>query len=177
MTNPLSEPKTNLPGAGTAQAYPERRQANRLPFTASIVVTDVGSATRVAGRSSDLSMGGCYVDTTAPFAMDAIVHVKIERDPYHFEASAKVVYSHSSMGMGLKFTKMDSESEKVLRAWVDATDGGSLPDLKQIQTQLPSGTQTSAHNLRQAFTDLVKLMVEKQILTDHESWAVLRKLL
>src|SRR5579863_7034622 len=59
---------------------PERRAQPRFPFTAAADVYELRSQTRVNGRCSDLSLGGCYVDTLSPFPVGAVVRIRMERD-------------------------------------------------------------------------------------------------
>jgi PilZ domain len=69
---------------------PERRVHVRFPFTAAAEVHELPSQTRVTGRCSDLSPGGCYVDTLSPFVVGSAVRVHIERESREFEAAAIV---------------------------------------------------------------------------------------
>ena len=57
----------------------ERRRSLRFPFTASVEATESTSGTRVMGRTSDLSLGGCYIDSISPFAVGTIATIRITR--------------------------------------------------------------------------------------------------
>ena len=46
------------------------------------------------------------------------MRVRILRDQGVFEAEAKVVYSHSSFGMGLAFIKMEPKQRALLEDWL-----------------------------------------------------------
>src|ERR1700757_3567226 len=96
----------SMPMASEVTKDQERRQGIRYPFIADVEVIEIPSNTRVAGRSSDLGLGGCYVDTLSPLAVGDETKVRITRGLHTFEAVASVAYAHVSMGMGLTFTKI-----------------------------------------------------------------------
>src|SRR5258708_32671117 len=80
----------------------ENRAQTRFPFTAAAEVYELRTQTRVTGRCSDLSSGGCYVDTLSPFAAGALVRVRMETNKREFEAGAGVAFANRAMGMGLR---------------------------------------------------------------------------
>jgi hypothetical protein len=84
---------------GSAETDPhERRRHARHPFTATVEAVELKSQTRIQGRTSDLSRGGCYVDTISSFPAGSIVKMRLTKEMRSFEARAEVVYS--SVGMG-----------------------------------------------------------------------------
>src|ERR1700733_6750993 len=91
------------PGKNGESIGPERRHNLRFPFSASVEVTEPKSGARIAGRTSDLGLGGCYVDAISPFPVGTNALLKIKRDTETFEAQVRVVYSQLGMGMGLAF--------------------------------------------------------------------------
>ena len=104
----------------------ERRRAVRHPFVASAEGEDLAVGSRLPSRISDLSAGGCYVDTINPFADGTRVRVKIFTATQQFEAPATVVYSHQHLGMGLNFHEVTPEHEAVLRNWLPAEAANAL---------------------------------------------------
>jgi len=97
---------------------PEQRREPRYPFIACAEVLEEGSGARMNTRISDLSLGGCYVDTINPLPDGTSVQVKIFTETHSFEAPATVVYSHLHLGMGMKFLEMRANSQQVLRLWL-----------------------------------------------------------
>ncbi len=55
----------------------ERRSVRRYPFIAAVEITELGSGDQRSGRTSDLSLGGCYVDILDPFPRGTLVHLRI----------------------------------------------------------------------------------------------------
>jgi hypothetical protein len=49
----------------------ERRRDLRYPFTAAVEAVEPKSQTKLNARTSDISLGRCYVDTINPFLEDA----------------------------------------------------------------------------------------------------------
>jgi hypothetical protein len=101
-----------------AKEYPQRRAAKRCSMVASAEVVDIGSNTRLSARTSELAIGGCYVDALNPFPVGTIVNLRIMRDRGTFEAKGKVVYCDSTMGMGIAFTEITPEQRSVLEDWL-----------------------------------------------------------
>jgi len=164
-----------MPVASEIGNGPERRRVVRYPFTAAAEIMDVSSQARVAGRSSDLGLGGCYIDILSPFALGAAVRVRLERDQKVFEAMATVTYAQLSMGMGLAFTEVKPEHQAVLRAWVAELSGEELPE-SDVAASPEAGMLSTVLNLQQVLNELVGIMVRKKLINETEGAALLRKI-
>lgn len=95
-----------------------QRRDPRYPFIASAELLEENSGSRMSTRISDLSLGGCYVDTINPLPDGTFVHLRIYTETYSFETPATVIYSHANLGMGMKFREVQAKSEEVLRLWL-----------------------------------------------------------
>ena len=71
VVGPLVDPAsiTNKPVQGD-----ERRKDVRFSVSASAEMLELSTRTRLAGRASDVSPGGCYIDTVSPFPVGCIRH-------------------------------------------------------------------------------------------------------
>jgi hypothetical protein len=107
----------------------KQRSVLRCPFVASAEVTELRSGALVSGRTSEIGLGGCYVDTLNPFPEGMLVGLRILRDQGVFETKAKIVYCDPTFGMGLAFTEMKPEQRSLLETW-----------LAEIVSQLRSGS-------------------------------------
>jgi PilZ domain len=172
MSNPSEKPSM-LPDPATERSaageIPERRRMARYSFIAVAEVYELRSQTRVTGRCSDLSMGGCYVDTLAPFPVDAALRIVIQHDAREFQALAVVAYCHISMGMGIRFTEIKPEFRNVLRYWVGDLSGEPIPKIEPEAA--PSGTLPSSDedsNMRLVLNELITLLVRKKVITEME---------
>jgi hypothetical protein len=96
----------------------KRRAVLRCALVASAEVTEVASKAQLKARTSELGLGGCYIDTLNPFPQETLVQLRILRDNGVFETQAKVVYSDVRFGMGLAFTEMTGEQRSQLENWL-----------------------------------------------------------
>ncbi len=78
----------------------------------------MGSETLLSARTSELGLGGCYVDALNPFPEGTLVGLRILRDQGVFETNAKVVYCDATFGMGLAFTDIRPDQRSILEAWL-----------------------------------------------------------
>ncbi len=96
----------------------ERHRASRYPLEANIELTEVQSETPIKGRTSDLSLFGCHVNTLKPLAPGTKVRIKIFHRGCNFQALGKVVYARLDAGMGIVFTGVQSNDQLVLDKWI-----------------------------------------------------------
>jgi PilZ domain len=96
----------------------KQRSVRRCPLVASAEVTELGSGAQLSARTSELGLGGCYVDALNPFPKGTLVGLRILRDQGVFESKAKVVYCDPRFGMGLAFTEMTPDRRSLLEAWL-----------------------------------------------------------
>jgi hypothetical protein len=94
------------------------RSVRRCSLVASVEVTELRSGTLLAARTSELAVGGCYVDALNPFPKGTLVRLRILRDQGVFETEAKVVYCDPRFGMGLAFTEMKPDQRSLLETWL-----------------------------------------------------------
>jgi hypothetical protein len=96
----------------------DRHRARRYPFQANIELTDVQSETQISGRTSDLSLFGCNVNTLKPLAPGTKIRIKIAHRNVNFEALGRVVYARSNGGIGIVFTSIQPNDQLVLDKWI-----------------------------------------------------------
>lgn len=96
----------------------KQRSVRRCPLVASAEVTELNSGTLLSGRTSELGLGGCYVDSLNPYPEGTLVVLRILRDQGVFETKAKVAYCDPRFGMGLAFTEMTPDQRSLLEAWL-----------------------------------------------------------
>src|ERR1700680_682681 len=61
---------------GAERRRNERRREPRFPFVASVEAVEPKSSAKILGRTSDISAGGCYVDTISPFSAGTTVRIR-----------------------------------------------------------------------------------------------------
>ena len=81
----------------------------------------------VPGQVTELSLQGCFVETSAAFEAQRLVLVKIYDSQESFEAEAIVLYVRPT-GVGLVFREFAPESAAVLQKWmIKALDSQMAP--------------------------------------------------
>lgn len=131
----LNDTKKYAPGRTGARTHAKseprpQRAVRRCPFVASAEVTELVHGAKLDARTSEIGLGGCYVDTLNPFPEGTEVQVRILKDDGAFETKAKVVYIQPSFGMGLAFIDLPLDQRTVLENWL----------LELISAQLKSTT-------------------------------------
>jgi len=110
--------KVAFGGSRRAKKFAKERAVKRVPFVASVEVFEISTGTKLVARTSEIGIGGCYIDALTPFGIGTAVVIKIVRDQGAFHSRAKVVYSDASFGMGVKFECADPDQRIVLENWV-----------------------------------------------------------
>ena len=138
----------------------ERRLNPRQPFSAAAVVVDLLDGTRLRARCSDLSLGGCYVDTLNPFLNGTTAKLRLHRDEKVFEAAVPVHSSHIGLGMGLGFQNPAPEQTSMLINWLTSGEGDHL------LIQNSSGVTKRVESMdRAAATNLIRQIASESVLT------------
>jgi PilZ domain len=101
--------------AAPSWAGQERRQFARHPCQIQAEVTIAGESTGVAGRITDISLGGCYVEMYSPFPVDTEMRLALQLEDRTAELSGRVRSSQTGCGMGVAFTAMSAENFEMLR--------------------------------------------------------------
>jgi len=90
----------------------------RFPFSAGAEIAPRSSPPAfVPARATELSLRGCFLETSASFEMQRPVLVKIHYSGEYFEAEASVLYVQPS-GLGLVFREIKPHFRAVLQKWI-----------------------------------------------------------
>jgi hypothetical protein len=96
----------------------QERRGLRFAFSAGAEIAPESSPTAtVPARVTELSLWGCFLETSALFEMQRQVLVKIYESGEYFETKASVLYVRPS-GMGLVFRDVKPHYRAVLQNWV-----------------------------------------------------------
>ena len=98
--------------------YQQTRRSPRFPFIAVAEITHTESGELLASQVAELSLNGCYVDMLNTLPIGCAVAIKIFAESECFSATAKVIYAHSNLGMGLAFQEVSLKSGALLRQWL-----------------------------------------------------------
>ena len=80
---------------GIERRQNDRRRDLRFPFTVFVDAVEHQSKAKISGRTSDISSGGCYVETISPFPVEDTIKILLTKERVTFEANAKVVLSQA----------------------------------------------------------------------------------
>jgi len=90
----------------------------RFVFNASAEIAPKGSPKAfVSGRVTELSLQGCFVETSAKLDAQSLVLLKISDLDEPFEAEATVLYARAT-GVGLAFHEIAPKFRAVLQKWM-----------------------------------------------------------
>jgi hypothetical protein len=155
----------------------ERRRTPRSAFTAAVVVVEPKSGTRIDAHTSDLSIGGCYVDTMSPFPQGTDVQLRLTTHEKSFNTKARVTYSLIGVGMGLGFTAVGPEQLSILEKWFAELRGELQPELLLSDEEQPLYRATANTEEHYVLEELLVLMMRKGLLTEEEGEPMLHRLL
>ena len=149
----------------------ERRRHARYSFTGTVEAVEPESDTRLQGRTSDLSEGGCYMDTLSPFPVGTRVKVRVTKEGQSFETQAEVAYSVVGMGMGLRFDAADPQQFGVLKSWLAELSGESTEEKRVEESNCFS--DAAVDNPR-VLNELVSNLVRKGALNEKATAGMLQ---
>jgi PilZ domain len=96
----------------------ERRHAPRYAFIAETEVIEISSDTKLVAKTSDLSLGGCFLDMLNPTPQGTEVRVRISHEGTKFTALGRVAFILPNMGMGVTFTSVEQDQQAILQKWI-----------------------------------------------------------
>jgi hypothetical protein len=172
----------NAPDTAVPAPIIEHRTHPRYPFTATVEAYDPATRLRIKGRTSDLSRGGCYVDTISPFGVGTVAKIRFTKDEKTFDVEARVIYSQPSMGMGVMFTSLLPEQAGVIDRWIGETTGEVTVGSDENVFGPPADGGDSAATIKlkeeqqYVLSDLVIALMRKGILKEDEGKDMLAKL-
>jgi hypothetical protein len=88
----------------------ERRECTRYPVSVEIEITEMESRIPSRGRTTDVSLSGCYVATIFPLPMGAVVDLTMRVDDGNIKGRGSVQACHGGVGMGIKFTDLTRDA-------------------------------------------------------------------
>lgn len=84
-----------------------------------------------ACKLTDLSLGGCYLETSAPFPVRTLVVLSMRVGQLQVQAEGVVRVMHPELGMGVEFTQKTTQQREHVEKFIEALmkSDGALPDL------------------------------------------------
>jgi len=97
----------------------EKRAHPRLKLRVPLELHVEGSATPIRGATTDLGLGGCYIETIFPLPVNVGLEVVLQIGSTVI-AVGKVVTCDPNVGNGIKFTRLLPEDREALRSYLEA---------------------------------------------------------
>jgi len=82
-------------------------------------------------KLSDLSLGGCYIETESPFPESALVDLCLKAGEMEMHSDGMVRVMHPGSGMGVEFPSRTSEQREAVAHFIDflSSRPGTMPEL------------------------------------------------
>lgn len=163
----------------------ERRRYPRYHCQGSAEIIAGLSGAHQWGTFTDLSQGGCYVETPAPLAAGQEVQLKLTVVGLTFSVTGRVAVSHPMFGMGVIFTLVDPNSTEVMLQALQRL-AGSAPEAPRLGPQplgrISAPATAAARPMRLSPQTAVSLLgqiarhlAQRGVLTQQEFLALLEK--
>jgi PilZ domain len=104
--------------ADSPNLYPEKREVPRFSLIASAEILEPASGVHIAGRISEISRKGCYLDVLNTLPVGTRLRLTISRDQGVFTSEARIIYVQQGMGMGIAFVEIPPDQMSILDAWI-----------------------------------------------------------
>jgi hypothetical protein len=97
----------------------EQRQFERVPLRLEVEWNGCSNG-QYPNVTSDLSLGGCYVETMSSVAVGSVLNLRLHL-PCNMMMTfeGEVLYHHPTIGFGIKFLELSSSQVQSLKALID----------------------------------------------------------
>lgn len=99
-------------------SFVEKRSHVRYVCDGGVEVRTEGTAAGFWGTLTDISLGGCYVQTFSPLTAGTRLTLRIQTKLNEFRCKGSVQASHPGVGMGVLFTDFDEGQRPLLEALI-----------------------------------------------------------
>jgi hypothetical protein len=115
--NIRNEEKVPWDNGGAGMEARSGRRSPRYPLAVDVELTNLESGIQIKERTKDLSLYGCGVSTVSPFSAGIKVMLKVVYRGKEIVAFGRVIYGRQDIGMGIAFTSIAPEDQKLLEDW------------------------------------------------------------
>ena len=98
--------------------YEIARRVPRYPFSVDATVIDTYHKVQTKARTTTLGLYGCGIATSNPLAQGTSVRIRLAYRGEEVKALGIVAYVRSDLDMGIAFTDIGPESERILGLWI-----------------------------------------------------------
>ncbi len=146
----------------TKSDVPERRRFLRYTCDIGVEMQVEGSDVCIFARCTDISRGGCYIETRSPFPIDTQVFLCMKVETARVRALGQVRSSHPALGMGVRFEEIGEDDRRFLDALLEQFEcGKKMPPT----TGLVSRLKENIENLRRVKEEVCRYPLDKASVT------------
>ena len=98
----------------------DRRYTIRYPFAADAVLIHLESGQQIAGVTSDISLGGCFICTNKQFPRNTRARLRLTCKGQELEALVTIRIVKPRVGLGIEFLGLEPPHDKTLTAWMES---------------------------------------------------------
>ena len=99
-------------------SFTEKRSHVRYACDGGVEVRPEGSAGGFWGTLTDISLGGCYVQTFSPLSVGTLLSMRVQTKMTEFRCTGNVQASHPGVGMGIIFADFEEGQRQLLEALI-----------------------------------------------------------
>jgi hypothetical protein len=140
----------------------DRRQYKRLSCSGGAEFHEVGNLLMNTAMVSDICVGGCYIETRVPLAVESRMELTLRIDDFEISGTAEVRICHPGMGMGVAFREMTPENRRLLEDLIEKLAGPA------VQHTPPATAAAKDSTTMELLLFLVDTLKEKGMLTPEE---------
>jgi hypothetical protein len=129
-------------------------------------------------KLTDLSLGGCYVETASPFPERSGITLCLKAADIEVEAEGMVRVMHPEFGMGIEFASATAEQRSQVASFIEflTSQPGTMPELLITARALAADHNYSNSEQAQEMEDpLLELLRHHEPLSQEEFLQALRK--
>jgi hypothetical protein len=177
---PPAAPKVEAPQHGVERRTAgdrrkdERRRNPRYRASGGVQMYPAGSEVRVWGTLTDISLGGCYVESMSPLPAATEVSMELESDADRLHVRAAVRVSHPGCGMGLEFLAMEEGDRRTLERIVARAAAAAQP-AQQGWSRIGATSACDSPHAATAPSSDANLLLQELLLFFHERDAMTRE--
>ena len=116
--SPYTPPVPRPSFSQSAYAAGDSRRAARLNCKGGARVQEVGKPAGQFATLTDISTGGCYIETVSPLPPNTILDVCLDMNDIRVESRAVVKIMHPNVGMGIEFRDLRADQRSKLQMMI-----------------------------------------------------------
>ena len=118
------------------------------------------------------------MDVSSPFPVGTLVKVRLTKENKSFEAQAVVASSMAGMGMGLKFTTVESVQSRILEKWISQLSGDLPYEFAAFEHEDEASAEGSLKDEQKyILNEIIIALMRKGILAKEQGKEMLRRLI